>query len=113
MLFFEGRVDHQVKLHGYRVELGDVEANLRGLARVREAVVLPVLKDGVADSLAAFVVLDRGPAGSAAEVASALRAELRDRLPVYMLPRRVEIVDSLPTNLNGKIDRRRLAEMLR
>jgi D-alanine--poly(phosphoribitol) ligase subunit 1 len=113
MLFFEGRVDHQVKLHGYRVELGDVEANLRGLARVREAVVLPVLKDGVPDSLAAFVVLDGGPAGSPTEVASALRAELRDRLPVYMLPRRVEIVDSLPTNLNGKIDRRRLAEMLR
>jgi D-alanine--poly(phosphoribitol) ligase subunit 1 len=112
MLFFDGRVDHQVKLHGYRVELGDVEANLRGLARVREAVVLPVLRDGVPDSLAAFVVLDGGSAGSPAEVASALRAELRDRLPVYMLPRRVEIVDSLPTNLNGKIDRRRLAEML-
>jgi D-alanine--poly(phosphoribitol) ligase subunit 1 len=74
---------------------------------------LPVLKDGVPDSLAAFVVLDGGPAGSPTEVASALRAELRDRLPVYMLPRRVEIVDSLPTNLNGKIDRRRLAEMLR
>jgi D-alanine--poly(phosphoribitol) ligase subunit 1 len=114
MLFFEGRSDDQVKLHGYRVELGDVEANLRALARVREAVVLPVLKDGVPDSLAAFVVLEGGAAGeSPAQVMSALRAELRDRLPVYMLPRRVELVDALPTNLNGKTDRRRLAEMLR
>jgi D-alanine--poly(phosphoribitol) ligase subunit 1 len=114
MLFFEGRADDQVKLHGYRVELGDVEANLRALSRVREAVVVPVLKDGVPDSLAAFVVLEGGAFGeSPAQVTSALRAELRDRLPVYMLPRRVELVDALPTNLNGKTDRRRLAEMLR
>ena len=114
MLYFEGRRDDQVKLHGYRIELGDVEANLRGLEGVREAVVLPVLKDGVPDSLAAFVVLEGGSAGeSPTQVASALRAALRDRLPVYMLPRRVELVESLPTNLNGKIDRRRLAEMLR
>jgi D-alanine--poly(phosphoribitol) ligase subunit 1 len=103
-----------VKLHGYRIELGDVEANLRALARVRDAAVLPVLKDGVPDSLAAFVVLDGATgAETPAEVTRSLRAELRERLPGYMLPRRVEFLDSLPTNLNGKIDRRRLAELLR
>ncbi len=114
LLFFEGRADDQVKLHGYRIELGDVEANLRALARVRDAVVVPVLKDGVADSLAAFVVLDGAAAAETpAEVTRSLRAELRERLPGYMLPRRLEFLDSLPTNLNGKVDRRRLAEMLR
>src|SRR6266566_7410059 len=57
LLFFEGRIDEQIKLNGYRIELGDVEANLRALASVRDAVVIPVIKDGTAQSLAAFVVL--------------------------------------------------------
>src|SRR5438552_2906144 len=57
LLFFEGRIDEQIKLSGYRIELGDVEANLRALASLREAVVIPVIKDGTAQSLAAFVVL--------------------------------------------------------
>src|SRR6266508_3786400 len=57
LLFFEGRMDEQIKLSGYRIELGDVEANFRALATVRDAVVLPVIKDGAAQSLAAFVVL--------------------------------------------------------
>ena len=48
LLFFEGRIDDQVKLHGYRVELGDVEANLRALPGVRDAVVLAVLREGAA-----------------------------------------------------------------
>ena len=61
MLFFEGRIDNQIKLHGYRIELADVEANLRALAGVRDAVVLPVLKQGAVDSLAAFVILNEQP----------------------------------------------------
>ena len=61
MLFFEGRIDNQIKLHGYRIELADVEANLRALAGVRDAVVLPVLKQGAVDSLAAFVILNERP----------------------------------------------------
>src|SRR5438094_1554001 len=57
LLFFEGRMDEQIKLSGYRIELGDVEANLRALATVRDAVVVPIIKDGAAQSLAAFVLL--------------------------------------------------------
>ena len=57
LLFFEGRIDGQIKLNGYRVELGDVEVNLRALPAVRDAVVIPVRKNGATQSLAAFVVL--------------------------------------------------------
>ena len=57
LLFFEGRIDEQIKLSGYRIELGDVETNLRKLATVRDAVVIPVIKNGTAQSLAAFVIL--------------------------------------------------------
>ena len=53
---FEGRMDNQIKLHGYRIELGDVEANLRTLPGVCDAIALPVLRAGVPDALAAFVI---------------------------------------------------------
>jgi D-alanine--poly(phosphoribitol) ligase subunit 1 len=112
LLFFEGRMDSQIKLHGYRIELADVEANLRALPAVRDAVVLPVLKQGAADALAAFVVLSGPPAGGEFQAASALRAGLAERLPAYMLPRRFVFLETFPMNANGKADRRRLAEML-
>lgn len=112
LLFCDGRLDDQIKLHGYRVELGDVEANLRAVAGVRDAVVLPVLKDGQAQSLTAFVVLGERPAGSDFAVGQALRARLAERLPAYMLPRRFILLDALPLTANGKADRRQLAARL-
>ena len=57
LLFFEGRIDEQIKLSGYRIELGDVEANLCALPTIRNAVVIPVIKNGAAQSLTAFVTL--------------------------------------------------------
>jgi D-alanine--poly(phosphoribitol) ligase subunit 1 len=112
LLFFEGRMDGQIKLHGYRVELADVEANLRALPGVRDAVVLPVLKQGAADSLAAFVILNERPEGSTFQASTALRARLAERLPAYMLPRKFSFLDVFPMNANGKADRRKLAESL-
>ena len=73
MLFFEGRIDNQIKLHGYRIELADVEANLRALAGVRDAVVLPVLRQGAVDSLAAFVILNERPPRSDFQLACELK----------------------------------------
>jgi D-alanine--poly(phosphoribitol) ligase subunit 1 len=112
LLFFEGRMDGQIKLHGYRIELADVEANLRALPGVRDAVVLPVLRNGAADSLAAFVILNERPAGSDFQTANGLRTRLGERLPAYMLPRKFHVLDSFPMNANGKADRRQLAERL-
>jgi D-alanine--poly(phosphoribitol) ligase subunit 1 len=110
MLFFEGRIDHQIKLHGYRIELGDVEANLRTLTGVRDAVVVPLYKDAWVDSLAAFVIGNDVGAGFVAE--QRLRRALADRLPAYMVPRVLKIVDSFPLTPNGKVDRRALAQTL-
>jgi D-alanine--poly(phosphoribitol) ligase subunit 1 len=109
LVFFDGRRDHQVKLHGHRVELGDIEANLCALEGVRAAVVLPVVRNGEVDSLAAFVIV-RG-AEPESDIRS-LRAQLGDRVPRYMLPRVVKFVDRFPMTANGKIDRRKLAESL-
>jgi len=112
LLFFEGRIDHQIKLYGYRIVLGDVEANLRVLGPVRDAVVIPVIKNGAAQSLAAFVVLNKRGEESHFELSDMLRKQLGGRLPAYMLPRKFVFLDTFPMTANGKADRARLAESL-
>jgi D-alanine--poly(phosphoribitol) ligase subunit 1 len=112
MLFFEGRIDNQIKLNGYRIEPADVEANLRALVGVRDAVVLPVLKAGAVDSLAAFVILNERPARSDFQLTCDFKVQLTERLPAYMIPRRFAFLESFPMNTNGKADRRKLAEAL-
>src|SRR5215470_983439 len=95
LLFFEGRIDEQIKLSGYRIELGDVEANLRALPTVRDAVVIPMIKSGTAQSLTAFVSL-------------AVRSETSN----FMLPRKFVFLDAFPMTANGKVDRIALAKSL-
>jgi D-alanine--poly(phosphoribitol) ligase subunit 1 len=112
LLFFEGRIDEQIKLSGYRIELGDVEANLRALAVVRDALVIPVIKDGNAQSLAAFVVLAARDDASHFNLSHRLRNQLSERLPSYMLPRKFVFLDAFPMTANGKVDRTSLAKLL-
>ncbi len=111
-LFFEGRMDSQVKVHGYRIELGDLEANLRALPEIADAVVLPVMKQERIDSLAAIVVLAVEKSGSDFEMSARLKSRLGERLPAYMVPRKFIYVDAFPMTANGKADRRKLAELL-
>ena len=113
MLFFEGRQDGQIKLNGYRIELADVEANFLALAEVRACAVVPVIRHGAVQFLAAFVVPNAAfPADLSEETALAdgLRASLGGRLPTYMLPRKIHLRPFLPLTTNGKADRRQLAE---
>jgi D-alanine--poly(phosphoribitol) ligase subunit 1 len=112
LLFFEGRIDEQIKLSGYRIELGDVEVNLRALPTVRDAVVIPVIKDGAAQSLTAFVTLLARNETSDFMLAHNLRSQLGQRLPVYMLPRKFVFLDAFPMTANGKVDRAALARSL-
>ncbi len=112
LLFFEGRIDEQIKLSGYRIELGDVETNLRKLATVRDAVVIPVIKNGTAQSLTAFVMLSAREETSDFKLAHNLRSQLREWLPAYMLPRKFVFLDAFPMTANGKLDRNALARSL-
>ena len=113
LLFFEGRQDGQIKLHGYRIELADIEENLNALDEVRDSVVVPVSRHGTVQFLAAFVV----PLGecpdeeSSSAFADALRVRLAERVPGYMLPRKIHFRSLLPMTANGKADRRRLSEI--
>ncbi len=112
LLFCEGRSDHQIKLHGHRIELGDVEIHLQALPGVRDAIVVPKRKDGQADWLAAFVILNEPPNGSEFEAGRLLRQRLAEQLPAYMLPRHFYFLPSFPMTANGKADRQQLAQML-
>lgn len=98
---FLGRIDHQVKIRGHRVEIGEIEAVLGRLEGVREAVVVAG-EDQAGTTLTAYV------AGSGLHHHHELRRELRLRLPEFMVPTRIELVDALPRTPNGKIDRARL-----
>jgi D-alanine--poly(phosphoribitol) ligase subunit 1 len=112
LLFFEGRMDSQLKISGYRIEVGDVEANLLALPSVRDAVVAPVIKNGAPQSLAAFVVLSSRIEASHFELTQSLRRQLAERLPVYMLPHKFVFLDAFPLTANGKADRAQLAQSL-
>jgi amino acid adenylation domain-containing protein len=104
-LEFLGRRDHQVKLRGMRVELGEIESALRTHPAVLDAVA--VVQEGAdrAQRLVAFVI---GRAGL--ELTSdVLRSHLLARLPGYMVPARVELLDAFPLSPNGKVDRGALA----
>jgi amino acid adenylation domain-containing protein len=102
---FVGRKDHQVKIMGYRIELGEIEQALHAIEGIREAAVIAADRDGVAE-LVAFVHGEG--AGDAARILSGLR----DRLPGYMLPRRLFQTDSLPRCGRGKIDRTALQRLV-
>jgi D-alanine--poly(phosphoribitol) ligase subunit 1 len=112
LLFFDGRLDHQIKLHGYRIELGDIEANLMALPFILDAVVIPRLKDGQPDSLSAFVTLKDVNNLNKPELTRMLKKELGQHLPAYMLPRKFHFLETFPMTPNGKVDRRKLAESL-
>lgn len=104
-LVYLGRIDHQIKIQGYRVELGEVEVLLREASGSESAVAIgwPKSASG-ADGIVAFVLGE----GDAETVRGAVCA----RLPPYMQPQRVIFVSSFPLNANGKIDRNALAATL-
>lgn len=109
-LEFIGRVDHQVKLRGLRIDLGDIESNLRQHNEVKEAVVLSKTFSDQDQRLVAFVV-PRHHGGSRDQTGSQLRTFLKQRLPDYMVPNDVVILEEMPLSPNGKTDRNALLSM--
>ncbi|HEU4597505.1 MAG TPA: amino acid adenylation domain-containing protein, partial [Pyrinomonadaceae bacterium] len=101
-----GRADEQLKIRGYRVEPGEVEAALARVAGVREAVVLARTWGGGPKRLVAYVVAEDEARLGGREV----RAALGEVLPEYMIPSAVVMLRELPLTSNGKVDKRALPE---
>jgi len=102
---FCGRIDCQVKLRGFRIELSEIEARLLALPEVAGAVVAVQKVAGV-DHLVAYVVPAEGHESGLDE--ESVRNRLRDHLPRYMVPTLFELMDDFPSLPSGKVDRKRL-----
>jgi amino acid adenylation domain-containing protein/non-ribosomal peptide synthase protein (TIGR01720 family) len=105
-LEFLGRLDEQVKIRGFRVEPGEVASTLRGLAGVRDAAVLACRESSGTGSLIGYVVAEP----RARLDVESLRRALGDRLPEYMVPAQMVMLDQLPLAPTGKLDRARLPD---
>jgi amino acid adenylation domain-containing protein len=103
---FLGRVDRQIKVNGKRVELDAIEAHLRAEETVRDAAVIARVDSAGRRSVVAFVT----PRGLDPHV---LRRSLRARLPDFMVPASITVLQSLPLSPNGKVDRGQLADLER
>lgn len=107
LLYYDGRIDNQIKLHGYRIEIEDIECNIRRLPFIKNAVILPIKAGEKTEYLAAAVVVNDDFNGN---IALSVKNGLKNLLPPYMIPRKIKIKESLPINNNGKIDRKRILE---
>jgi non-ribosomal peptide synthetase component F len=101
---FLGRIDHQIKIRGYRLEPGEIENEIANHPAVQENVV--VMREEIPGQpyLAAYVVSRAGSAVSAND----LRQFLHERIPAYMVPSTFVLMEKLPLTPNGKVDRRAL-----
>ncbi|NMO04153.1 amino acid adenylation domain-containing protein [Gordonia sp. TBRC 11910] len=107
-LAYLGRADDQVKVRGYRIEIGEIDNALRAAGEVRDAAAVVVRRAGGA-GLVGFVV---GEPGVVVDPV-ALRAAVAQRLPSYMIPARLLVLDELPVTSNGKLDASELADRAR
>lgn len=103
-LEFLGRIDHQVKVRGFRIELGEVEATLRQHPAIAEAVAIAREAASGQKQLIAYLVCQQSPTPSISE----LRRFLQTQLPEYMVPEAYVMLDEMPLNPNGKVDRKAL-----
>jgi amino acid adenylation domain-containing protein/FkbM family methyltransferase len=101
-LEFLGRIDHQVKIRGYRIELGDIEAALNGHHQVKQSVVIAGETNGGGKRLLGYVVVEDGL------TAGELKRHVREKLPEYMAPEVILVLEEMPLTANGKVDRKKL-----
>ena len=104
---FRGRRDHQIKVRGFRVELGEIESLLSTCPGVRGCAVVSIVDPTAGNRICAFVATE--DQSSIAE--GSLRNWLAQRVPDYMVPSQIGVLPALPLSANGKVDRRALAAL--
>ena len=103
-ILYLGRLDHQVKIQGFRIELAEIEFHVKSFLGKTNAVAVPIL-DAVGNTEIGLVIESK-PIGT-----DPLLEHLRLKLPAYMVPKRIEFSDEFPLNTNGKTDRNKLKQL--
>ncbi|NLD19878.1 MAG: D-alanine--poly(phosphoribitol) ligase subunit DltA [Clostridiales bacterium] len=112
ILYYCGRIDLQVKLHGYRIEVEDIENNLLKEDDILATAVVPKLKGDVIKCLVAFIVKNSNSANEGYEEIKQIKSNLKKHLPEYMIPKKLVFINEMPITNNGKADRKKLREMV-
>lgn len=110
VIFYLGRIDRQVKLHGYRIELGDIESNLIKIDEVNQAAVVPKKSGDSIKQLVAFIVTEKLKEDYASR--KYVREKLKTMIPEYMVPKKIVFLEKMPLTNNGKIDYKRMETLV-
>lgn len=110
-LFYCGRIDLQIKLNGYRIEIGDIESNILKQSIVENCAVIPRMSDCKVKALVA-VIVKANKDDKNENIQELLKNELGKVLPSYMVPQNYEFIETIPMTNNGKVDRKKLAEII-
>ncbi|WP_071131856.1 D-alanine--poly(phosphoribitol) ligase subunit DltA [Enterococcus timonensis] len=108
LLLYEGRLAFQVKLHGFRIELEDIDQNLLQVSYVKNACTVAKDKNGKTQMLVAFVVVKAHDFPSEFALSKAIKKELSEKVMDYMIPQRFIYLEKIPLTVNGKLDRKLL-----
>lgn len=109
LLYYKGRLDFQIKWHGYRIELGDIDHHLMMLNKVKNACVVPKYnKNHKVQQLVGYMVYEESNSFNEKDVSKLLKDELSQKVMDYMVPQRFVFVEALPLTPNGKVDRKGL-----
>ncbi|WP_281560272.1 non-ribosomal peptide synthetase [Thalassomonas sp. RHCl1] len=112
-LEFLGRIDHQVKIRGFRIELGEIEQVLAAYPQVLDALVLVTESEQGEPALAAYLVLEAYSSygeGELAGLQDAIKQQLQQQLPAFMIPAFFVLLEKMPLTANGKVDRKALPD---
>lgn len=99
MLYCKGRIDSQIKYKGYRIEILDIENNIKSIKGVKDCFVIPKYDNNTVKLIKAFVILEDN--NSLIDIKSILKT----KIPSYMIPKVIKIIDKIPMNKNGKVDK--------
>jgi D-alanine--poly(phosphoribitol) ligase subunit 1 len=112
LLFYKGRIDFQIKLHGYRMELEEIEYHIANCRYVKSAAVIPIYQNEKVEYLLAAIIPESHEFEKEYQLTSAIKKELSQVLPAYMIPRKFSYYEELPMTANGKMDRKKFREMV-
>lgn len=115
LIEFFGRMDDQIKIRGYRIELGEVEHAIRKGVNIRDVAIVARSTSDNDREIVGFVTMKEDQktayveaSGQVHEVGNRVRQQLQDLLPAYMVPAQIVVLEYLPLNANGKVDRKEL-----